>query len=267
MAVAQTLVDGAWSGVRRLVDLLMPPTCMSCGVEVATPLSHCAACWSALPMLAGAQCDSCGVPLPIAWQTESHCLGCLAEPPRFDRARAPFLYDGPARQTVLAFKHGREAYAAPMATAMLRAWNGDALGDHLVVPVPLHRWRLWSRGYNQAALLARAVAQQAGAGLDLDALVRLRNTPSSRGLNRAARRRNVEGAFRVSREAAARLKGRKLLLVDDVMTSGATASAAAGALRRAGAMRVDVLIYARVAATDATPYLATLEGQEQDAQD
>lgn len=267
MAGTGTIVEGARAGLRGLVDLLMPPACMACDTPVGEPRSLCGDCWSGLPEIAGARCCQCGIPLPLAWQAESHCLGCLKEPPPFEQAIAPFLYEGPARQIVLRFKQGKERWAEPMAAAMSRAAPGWATPDRLLVPVPLHRWRLASRGYNQALLLARALGRPAGADVAVDWLVRVKNTPSTRGLKRAQRLRNVSGAFRVRPEAVPRLKGRHVLLVDDVMTTGATAAACARTLRRAGAARVDVITYARVAAVDATPYLQAIASQDAHGQD
>ena len=244
----------------------MPPGCMACAEPVAVARSLCADCWSALPAIAGARCAQCGIPLPLAWQAESHCLGCLKSPPPFERAAAPFLYEGPARQIVLRLKHGKERWAEPMAQAMQRAAPGWAAPGRLLVPVPLHRWRIAARGYNQALLLARALAKLEGADVAPDWLVRVKNAPSTRGLKRAQRLRNVSGAFQIRPGAAPMLKGREILLVDDVMTTGATASACARVLRRAGAARVDVITYARVAAADATPYLQGVASQEAHAQ-
>jgi ComF family protein len=270
MTVAHTLAREARSrvggAVRSLVDMLMPPTCIACKAPVATPLGYCSDCWSALPVIEAARCLQCSIPLPIEWSAESHCLGCLREPPRFDRTAAPFRYEGPARQTVLAFKNGRDAYAGQMATAMRQAAPGWVTPGTLVAAVPLHRWRLAARGYNQALLLAREIAQQSGAPLDPDLLVRVRATPRTKGLSRVARKRNAEGAFRLAEDGKARIAGREVILVDDVMTSGATASAAAGVLKRGGAARVSILVYARVAATDAHPYVAATPRQDNHGQ-
>lgn len=267
MQAATTIVEGARAGFRGLVDLLLPPACMACDEPVREPLSLCAACWSALPEIAGARCQQCGLPLPTQWQTETHCLGCLHEPPPFERAHAPYLYDGPARRVVIRFKNGKERWAIPMAAAMHRAAPGWATPEKLLIPVPLHRWRLAARSYNQALVLARALGKLGGAEVAADWLIRVKNTPSTRGLKRAQRLRNVSGAFRVRPECAARLQGRHILMVDDVMTTGATAAACARVLRRAGAARVDVITYARVATADATPYLAVSSSQETDGQD
>jgi ComF family protein len=262
MSPGLSLLQGVRALSRDVIDLLMPPACTACKAPVATAPGLCGDCWSALPAISGARCVQCSIPLPLAWQAESHCLGCLNQPPRFDRTAAPFLYQGPARETVLALKNGREAYAPAMAAAMLRSAPGWPETGTLVAAVPLHRWRLAARGYNQALLLARAISAQAGAQLDPDLLLRVKATPRTAGLSRAQRRRNVEGAFRLSPDGKARIAGRAVLLVDDVMTSGATASAAAAVLKRGGAVRVDVMVYARVAATDAAPYVAVGDSQE-----
>jgi len=236
----------------------MPPVCVTCDASVMQAHRHCAACWSNLPALAGALCDRCGIALPIGRQSDSLCLGCQASPPDFDRARAAFYYDGPARQTAIAFKNGREDLAEMMAGSMLRAGAGLIAPGRLVIPVPLHRWRLFARGYNQSALLARAIARNSGAVLALDLLKRSRATPQSKGMTKKGRARNVRGAFTLSASAKSVLAGAHVLLVDDVMTSGATASACARALRRGGVAQVDVLVYARVAIAGPSSYRSNL---------
>jgi ComF family protein len=264
MTVAERISTSARAAARGLIDMLMPPLCVACKAPVASAHGFCADCFAALPLIDGARCVQCAVPLPIAWGAESHCLGCLKDPPRFARTAAPYLYAGPVRQAVLAFKNGREAYAPFMAEAMLRAGAGLVPSHALVCAVPLHRWRLAARGYNQALLLARVVAARAGAAIDPDLLLRVRATPRTRGLSRAQRRRNAEGAFRLAADGRARIAGREVVLVDDVMTSGATASSAAGVLLRGGAASVSVLVYARVAATDPAPYVAASNSQDAD---
>lgn len=173
------------------------------------------------------------------------CLGCLADPPAFARAFAPLLYGGPARETVLRFKNGREELAALMATLMLQGRR--IAPDEMIVPVPLDRWRLVRRGYNQAALLARQLAARSGATFVPDALVRVEATRSTKGLSRAQRKQQALSAFRVHDARRDRIGGRAVCLVDDVMTTGATANACAAALLKAGAARVEALVFARVA--------------------
>ncbi|MFN3370469.1 MAG: ComF family protein [Sphingomonadaceae bacterium] len=249
MAALGVIVDGARAVTRGLVDVLMPPRCMACGADVLTPLGWCPDCFAALPALAQ-PCRRCAQPLPDAWAAEAECLGCVNDPPAFARTAAPFRYAGPARDVVLAFKGGREAYARPMAAAMARAAGPMLSPEALLVPVPLHRWRLFERGFNQSLLLARELARLGDARLLPTALRRKRATRRTRGLNRAQRQREMAGAFDVAEADRPALAGARVLLVDDVMTSGATARACAGALRRAGATHVDVLVFARVAATD-----------------
>ncbi len=255
-----SVIRQIWNGS---LDLLMPPQCIACKAPTQRALGYCPDCWGALPANDGTRCRQCDHPLPGRWQLEALCLGCLHEPPAFQQARAPYLYDGAARETVLALKAGREPYAAMMAGAMLRAgadlFPPGRLADTVIVPVPLHRWRLLRRGFNQATALAAAIASESGARLLPDTLRRLRATPSSRGLGRAARRANVRGAFHIYRRHRHRIANKHVVLVDDVMTSGATASACARQLRRAGAASVSVLVFARVARSDPTAYLEATE--------
>ncbi len=190
-------------------------------------------------------CAACGTPFDIDRGPGTRCGACLETPPRFAAARAGVAYAGSARKVLLGFKHGdRQHLAAVMAPQLLRAGRDWLADGAVLVPVPLHRWRLWRRGYNQAALLARAVARRSGATLAVDALVRVRPTVSSKGMGRRARAGNVRGAFRVARPAVVR--GQRIVLIDDVLTTGATAEACTRMLLRAGAREVRVLTWARV---------------------
>ncbi|MEN9932128.1 MAG: hypothetical protein RIS17_701 [Pseudomonadota bacterium] len=231
------------SPVRLVIDVVLPPRCPGCGEIVDGDDRFCAACFTQLQALGPPQCACCGDPLPHEGDPAALCGACLADPPPFTRARAPLAYGGPARQLVLALKHGRRLHLARMmARAMLRV-AGEIPADAVIVPVPSHRIRLWQRGFNQAAAIARQLARQSGRPLVVDALARVKPTPSTKGLTRAARQRNVIGAFRVARPEA--IKGKVVILIDDVMTTGATVSACAAQLRRAGARQVEVLTYAR----------------------
>lgn len=249
------LAGGLKKGLAAFADAVMPPACMACGAPVTRAPGLCADCWSALPAIGSAVCQQCGVPLAIEWQTESHCLQCLQQPPPFAHSRAPYLYDATARRLVLGLKNGREAWAPVLARSMARTAPEWIAPDCLLVPVPLHRWRLARRGYNQALLLAAALRRIGGATLARDWLQRTRNTPTSQGLSRQQRQRNVAGAFRLRPDAVARVRGAQVTLVDDVMTTGATAAACAKVLRAAGAAEVNILTYARVASTADASYL------------
>ena len=172
----------------------------------------------------------------------------MAAPPRHDGIAAATLYNDASRRLVLAFKHGHRIALAPfLARLILSRLPAAATGaDWVVVPVPLHRWRLWRRGFNQAALIAREIAHRRGASLLVDALVRRKATPMLGGLGSAARARALSGAITISPHAAARIKGAKVVLVDDVLTSGATSEACVRVLKRAGAEKVVIACFARV---------------------
>jgi ComF family protein len=228
---------------RSLVDLVLPPRCPGCRVIVDGDGRFCTDCWRELTFITAPQCACCGTPFEHDRGAAALCGACIGAPPRFTTARAAVVYGGPARKIVLAMKHGDRAHLATMmAVAMARV--AVLPPGALLVPVPLHRWRLWRRGFNQAAVMAQALARLHGLEIDMMALQRVRATPSSQGLGRTARAANVRGAFRVVDRAA--IRGRDIGLIDDVLTTGATADACARHLRRAGARSVHVLTYARV---------------------
>jgi ComF family protein len=236
---------------RVAADALWPPRCLSCGAGVDQAGRLCPACWQRIDFIAEPLCRRCGLPFAFAIPGEdfgaTECGACLRQPPPFDRARAAMRYGDASRKLILAFKHGDRTDAAPALAAWLARAAGGLLGDcDVIAPVPLNRWRLLRRRYNQAALLAQALARRAGKPVAVDALRRLRATPSQGGLTAAQRRTNVRGAFAVRPRWADRIAGRGVLLVDDVMTTGATVEACARALRAAGAARVDVVTLARV---------------------
>ncbi len=234
---------------RVVLDAVLPPRCLGCGVVVDAPGALCAGCWRELNFIAVPHCACCGLPFDYDAGDGALCGACSRAPPVFARARAALTYDDASRRLIIAFKHGDETHAARPFGRWVAAAAGPLLRDaDLVAPVPLHRRRLFRRRYNQAALLAQAVAEAGGVAAVLDLLVRRRPTPSQGGRSRAGRLANVRGAFAVAPRHARRLDGRRVLLVDDVMTTGATADACAKALVRAGAAAVDVLTLARVVA-------------------
>ena len=174
-----------------------------------------------------------------------HCAACIARPPAYDRAYAATAYTDLPRRIVLKLKYGtRPAVASTIATLMAR--NVAAGEQALLVPVPLHRWRIWHRGYNQSALIAAALARRTGVSHDAGALIRTRSTPPLKAMNQAKRRETVRGAFVVSDRAAERVRGRTVMLIDDVYTTGSTADACARALKKAGAAAVELHVWTRV---------------------
>lgn len=236
-------------GLQAALQVIYPPQCLSCAAPVASDFGLCADCWRETPFVAGLACDQCGIPLPGGEAGEvAQCDDCIAIARPWDRGRAALVYRDNGRRLVLALKHGdRMDLARPAGGWMLKAARPILQPGMLVVPVPLHWLRLFRRRFNQAALLSGAVAR--GAGLDHcpDALVRQRNTGSQDGKTRDSRFANLVDAFAVPRRRMARVEGRDILLVDDVMTSGATFAAATGALVSAGARSVNILCLARVA--------------------
>lgn len=241
----------AFAGLRRTAEiaagLLLPRRCISCGAPVDSDGALCADCWPALRFLGPPQCAACGYPFEYDPGVGTLCGACTARRPAFDRARAVFAYDEASRAPLLAFKHADRTDAAPAFARLMATAAAELLPDAgLVVPVPLHRRRLIARRYNQSALLAKALARHAGLRAAADLLVRTRHTPSQGGLSATGRRRNVRGAFAVRGGLAPMLRDAHVLLVDDVLTTGATAEACAAALKRAGAGAVDVLTLARV---------------------
>ena len=231
--------------IRAAIDFALPPRCPACGAIVSDDDAFCEPCWSKLDFVVGPACAGCGLPFELDRGEDALCAACLAERPPHDGVRAAVAYGPVARAVVLKLKHGgRIGMARVIGRYLARIAPAEA--GALLVPVPLHRWRLWRRGFNQSALLAREVARRTGQEVRHDLIERRKRTPMLGGLGRTARARTLRGAFAVPSEKRAVLKGRTVLLVDDVYTSGATAGACARVLKRAGAARVVVLCWARV---------------------
>lgn len=228
--------------VRMPLDFALPPRCPGCGTIVDGDHRFCAACWQTLEWHGPPACRQCAMPLPF--DDAERCAVCLAHPPAYDRAAAAVAYGPLARTLALKLKYGRRPGLA-LTFARFMARHVEAGDDGpLVAAVPLHRWRLWWRGFNQSALMARALAGVSGLPVDVDLLRRTKRTPLLRGMGPRARRDAVRGAFAV--RPGASVRGRRILLVDDVFTTGSTAHACAKALKRAGAANVEVHVWARV---------------------
>jgi ComF family protein len=234
---------------RGALDLLLPPRCLACEATVDRPGLLCADCFPCFRFITAPMCARCGVPLahPGAAGPAGLCAACLARPPRYGRARAVWRYDAASRDVVLPLKHADRTELAP-ALARLMASAGRELleGAELLVPVPLHYWRLVARRYNQAALLARAIGRISRVPVVPDLLRRVRATPSLGTLGAAERAAVLDGTIAVAPRHRARLADRRVVLIDDVLTSGATANECARVLLAAGAAAVDVLAAARV---------------------
>lgn len=231
------------------LDALLPPRCLACAAPVDAPHRLCGRCWAETDFIVPPLCAVCGLPFDVDPGEDALCGACAAARPDFDRARAALRYGGVARNLVLRLKHADRTDLAP-ALARWMAAAGEALlaEADVIAPVPLHRLRLFARRYNQAALLAARVARLSERPFAPDLLRRTRRTPSQAGLSRSARLRNQRGAFAVRARYADRVQGARVVLIDDVMTTGATVAACARTLKRAGAARIDVLTLARVVA-------------------
>ena len=228
--------------LRPIIDFALPPRCGGCGTIVDEVDSFCAGCWTKLEFLGVGGCSRCGLPLQA---TDSQtCGACIAKPPRLERIRAAVAYGDISRSIAMRLKYGRKVALARTMSRFMQPLLGNVGPDALLVPVPLHRSRLWGRGFNQSVTVARELSRRTGVPVAVDALKRTRATPPLKGMSMHQRRRTVAGAFKAN--PATDVDGRHVILVDDVLTTGSTANACARVLSRAGASRVDLISWARV---------------------
>jgi ComF family protein len=245
--------QGLRASLRLGLDVALPPLCPACR-DLVTGSGLCPSCWGKLSFIAPPYCPRLGIPFAYDPGPGILSMQAIADPPAYSRARAAVRYDDVAARLVHAFKYGDRLDLAPMLGRWM-AHAGDALlreADALV-PVPLHWRRLWTRRFNQSAALAEAISAASGVKVAHTPLRRVKATAQQVGLSRAERATNVQGAFRVDASAKGEIAGRRLIVVDDVLTSGATSDACARALLRAGAAQVDVLVFARVVDAVRTP--------------
>ncbi len=245
---------GLQNVLRHALDVALPPLCPSCREPLGDGVGLCAACWSKLSFIEPPYCARLGIPFTYDPGPGLLSMEAIAAPPAYDRARAAVRYDDIARVLVLGFKYGdRLDLAAMMGRWMARAGHELTHDADALLPVPLHWRRLWARRFNQSAALAAAISAICGVPVLHDALKRVRATPQQVGLSRPERADNVQGAFQVPAGHKVSVAGRRLVLIDDVLTSGATVDTCARALLRAGAAHVDVLVFARVVAPVRSP--------------
>jgi len=235
------------------VDVALPQLCAACREPVGDA-GLCPACWSKLSFIARPYCERLGIPFPFDPGPGILSMEAIADPPAYQRARAAVRYDDVARKLVHALKYGDRLDLAPTMGRWMANAGRELLADaDAIVPVPLHWRRQWARRCNQSALLGEVISRQSGVPLAHAALKRVKATPQQVGRSQAERAENMQGAFRVLPRSKAEVAGRRLILIDDVLTSGATVDACARALLRAGAANVDVLVFARVVAAVRAP--------------
>lgn len=233
-----------WTG---LLDTVTPPHCLACHAEITAPASLCVACWQKLKFIDEPVCNALGTPFAYDQGEGALSAAALANPPAWDRARAAVAFDEASRPMVHALKYRDTQEAGLLMARMMTRAGRQLLADcDMLIPVPLHRWRLWQRRFNQSAYLAQAIARLSARTFRPGLLLRIKATRSQVGLHEKERRQNVARAFAIDSGKIADIAGKQVVLVDDVMTTGATAGACATVLRKAGAARVDILCFALV---------------------
>jgi ComF family protein len=232
--------------IRPLADFALPPRCPICGVTVEADNRFCLSCWQQLNFLGKPWCASCGLPFPYDRPDDSLCGNCLIDPPVHDGVRAVVQYDDLSSLIAMRLKYGTRLGLAKLIAQHLHKFAAEYSDDAIIVPVPLHRSRLWQRGFNQSVLIGRELGRGTGIAMNYSAIYRSRMTPPLRGMTAKERQSTVDTAFALRADAPGHITGKTILLVDDVYTSGSTSNACARLLRQAGAKEILVFCWARV---------------------
>ncbi len=244
---ARRSANAARAFCRAVLDMALPPLCAACR-EPVEGSGLCPVCWSKLSFITRPYCERLGIPFQYDPGPGVLSMAAIADPPAYNRARAAVRFEEISRALVHALKYGDRLDLVPMMGRWISHAGREVLAEaDALVPVPLHWRRQWARRFNQSAMLAAAVSAESGVPVAAGALKRVKATAQQVGLSRAERAENIQGAFRVPESGKAAVAGRRLVLIDDVLTSGATVDGCARALNRAGAAHVDVLVFARVA--------------------
>ncbi len=232
--------------LNQIVDFALPPRCPVCGVTVEANHRFCLGCWQRLDFLSEPWCAACGRPFAFEQAKNAKCASCLTKPPDHDGVRAVVAYDNDSASLAMGLKYrARLGFADMIANHMSRFIDEDLM-DSIIVPVPLHRWRLWSRGFNQSALIGRSLGKKHDISMRTDLLIRNKATPPLRSMSSRQRQRIVSNAFQVPDSGQKLVSGKSIILVDDVYTSGSTTNTCAKSLKQAGARQVVVFCWARV---------------------
>jgi len=251
MELGQGKVKAGSAAVARLasalLDFVYPPTCLDCGAPTASHAALCPRCFASLRPITRPWCPVLGLPFEVSLAPDVRSVEAIANPPPFDRARSAVLYNDVARTIVSRLKYGDRPELAEFCARLMQPAGVELWAEGpVLVPVPLYRWRQFERRYNQSTELARALARLTGLSVDTGLVMRRRRTRQQVGLSVEARHRNVAGAFAAHADALRRLRGRGVVLVDDVITTGSTVGAITRELKRAGVIKIDVISFARV---------------------
>ncbi len=254
MSAYQNLIEFKRQLIKNGLNLLFPAQCVNCDEGVDQPGSFCAQCWSQLTFITDPRCVQCGYPFEYHTDDNMKCASCLTNPPSFDSGVSVIQYDAASKASILAFKHADRTDLAPaFARWLVTAGNEAITNDALICPVPLHKKRLQKRRYNQAALLAKEVAELTNSRYVPDVIQRIKNTPSQGNKNAKDRIKNVKNAFRLNSKWRQTIVGKHIILIDDVYTTGATLNACAACLKKAEVNKVSILTLSRVVRASKIP--------------